>query len=288
MPPVTRLHLLALVVTTLASSACQTHQPPAVTPAVGLARTALAAPGIRWDSLTGTAGAAPLTVYVQPGSHAAAHAPALRQRAERAVDDALTLIGEARYPSHLRVFHVDSREQMRALVGAGTTGWTAVDAHAVFVVASPTWVPFTRHEVMHAVSLTLWGEPRDRAGWLREGLPAAAENRCGASTGRGVAARLLAEGTLPRLGQLVHDFDALARADDLAAYLGAGALVQYLLERRDAATLARVWRGGAAGMPGAYGESLPALDAAWRAWLAATPASEQPATYAALSARGCG
>jgi hypothetical protein len=253
-------------------------------PSVGVARAALTTPGFRWDSLS----APTLTVYVQPGSYAAAHAAELQRRAEVALHDALAVIGTREYPGRLRVFYVDSREQMRALVGAGTTGWTVADAHAVFLVANQAWSPFAHHEIMHAASLTVWGEPRGLATWLREGLAAATEDRCGPSTGRGAAAQLLAEGRLARPEVIIASFDSLAHIDDLAAYLEAGALVQYLLARYGRDSLARVWRGGLAEFPHAYGRTAAAVGPEWLAWLARTPRRERPPSYASLRARGCG
>jgi hypothetical protein len=64
-------------------------------------------------------------------------------------------------------------------------------------------------------------------GWLREGVVAAAEDLYGRYSYRGMAAQWQAEGTLLPLDSLVHAF---YRQDDLAAYLQAGSLVQYLLE----------------------------------------------------------
>jgi hypothetical protein len=160
-------------------------------------------------------------------------------------------------------------------------------------VANAGWRPFERHETMHAVSLGLWGEPGRpasdaawrRGGWLREGLAAAAEDRCGPWRGRAVAAAMQASGEGLALAELVEHF---YERDDLAAYLQAGALVEYLLETRGVARFRRLWRAGGDALPRVYGEPLDALEAEWRAWLAAVPGASRPPDLAALRREGCG
>jgi hypothetical protein len=202
-------------------------------------------------------------------------------------------LGEPAYPARLRVFYFASREEMRRAIGRGHNGFTDVEGHAVFLVANGTWHPFERHETMHAVSLGLWGEPGApaseaawrRAGWLREGLAAAAEDRCGGFDGRAVAAAMQAGGEGLSLAHLV---DSFYEQDDLDAYLQAGSLVEYFLETYGAARFRRLWRAGGDGLEAATGKPTAELEAEWRRWLAATPVETRPPDLAALRETGCG
>ncbi len=276
------------------SAGCARTHPTAVDPPSGLARAALTNEAFRWDSL-----AAPgFSTYVQSGSYTAAHAGELHARTGAALRHALDLLGESSYPAHLRVFFVGSRDEMVPLSGGRQTGFTDAPAHAVALVENESWRAFTRHEVMHAVSLLLWGHPggaedapRDsaaaqawqRGGWLREGIAAAAEDRCGPYTNRGVAATMQAEGAL-------IPFDTLAGAfyeqDDLAAYLQAGSLVGYLLATYGQDRFRTLWQSGS--VEAAYGKPVAAVEAEWAAWLRAAPSEAQPESMEALRGRGCG
>lgn len=244
---------------------------------------------MRWDSLVTPA----LTLYVQPGGWGDANRAALLARVERSLAHALGMLGASAYPAHARVFALDSKAQMALVTGQSHNGTTDAGAHAVLVVASAAWSPFDRHELMHMASLTLWGEPGRptsraawrRSGWLREGLAAAAEDRCGAWTNRGVAAAMQAGGERLSLAQLTESF---YEQDDLAAYLQAGSLVGYLLETRGRPRFRELWRAGPDGLARVYGASASELESGWRAWLADTPLSARPPSLAALREAGCG
>lgn len=255
----------------------------------GLARAALDNPVFRWDSTATPT----LTLYYQPGSYAADRVPVLRGRAEEARERTLAMLGETEFPHRLRLFYVSSREEMAALTGRESTGSADVDSYTVALVANESWTPFERHEVMHAVSLLLWGQPGDpatqqewlRGGWLREGIATAAEDRCGSAPNRSVAAAMKAEGRLIPLESLTTT--AFYQQDDIAAYLQAGSLVEYLIQTYGIAPFRRLWQEGA-GVAAIYGKPTSDLEAEWQAWLGGTPAAVSAEELSALRERGCG
>lgn len=252
------------------------------------AEVALAHPGFVWDSVP----AAGFTLYTPRGSYAAERASRYRNEVEVAIPHALAMMGEPRYPAHLRVFVLGSREEVEAVVGIGYNGWSDAVGKNVAVVARAECRPVFRHEIMHAVSLLLWGHPFgvendprppkeraliERGGWLREGLAAAAEDLYVTYSYRGMAAQWQAEGALLPLDSLVGAF---YRQDDLAAYLQSGSLVQYLLGKYGSARLRLVWRDGPSAFQRAYGKSSSDVESEWQTWLRATPASARPRTIA--------
>ena len=273
--------------TILFVTACESPSERPSTP-VDLGDAALAHPRFVWDSLP----SAGFTLYITRGSYAAARASLYRDEVETALAHALGMLGEPRYPGHLRVFVLGSREDVEAVMGTGYNGWADPAGKNVAVVARPECRPVFRHEIMHAVSLLLWGNPlgpdRDphppadrklfeQGGWLREGIAAAAEDLYVTYSYRGMAAQWQAEGALLPLDTLVNAF---YHQDDLAAYLQSGSLVQYLLEQYGRDRLRLVWRDGPSAFERAYGRSASQLEAEWHAWLRATPASARPATIA--------
>jgi hypothetical protein len=275
------------VATTVIGAACQSPSDRPSAP-VNLGDIALAHPRFAWDSIPSEA----FTLYVPRGSYAAERASQYRDELEAALAHALAMLGEVRYPAHLRVFVLASREDVESVTGTGWNGWADPAGKSVGVVARAECRPVFRHEIMHAVSLLLWGNPlgpagdplppKDanvfaRGGWLREGIAAAAEDLYLRYSYRGMAAQWQAEGALLSLDTLVHAF---YQSDDLAAYLQAGSLVQYLLERYGNQRLRLVWREGPSGFQRAYGRSPSQLEAEWHDWLRATPASARPRTIA--------
>jgi hypothetical protein len=278
-----KVTVATVAVTALIAGCISTSDRP---PAMGkFAEAALANRGFDWDSVRTDR----LTLYMIRGSYAAARASQFRVEAEDALDRALTLLGERSYPSHLQVFALRSREDVESITGAGWNGWSDPAGHNAAVVARPECRPILfKHEIMHTVSLSLWGNPlgpdkdpfppkdsarMEQGHWLREGIAAAAQDLYVTYSYRGMAAQWLAEGTLLPLDTLVHGF---SRVDDLTAYIQSGSLVAYLLERYGREPFRVIWRDGASAFERAYGKTSSQLEAEWQGWLEATPPSVRP------------
>ena len=278
-------HIAVVACLAVALMQCRRERPSTATT---FAERALAHPLFVWDSIT----APGFTLYTKRGGYGAERALEYRDEVTSALSHALTMLNEPRFPEHVRVFVVESREDVDALTGAPTNGWADPAGRNLAVVARAECRPLFRHEVMHVVSLLLWGNPLggsvdprvqqnpvtfEQGAWLREGIAAAAEDRYGAYSYRGMAAQWQSEGGLIALDTLVRSF---YRQDDLAAYLQSGSLVQYLLETYGTAPLRVVWREGADAFGRAFGKSLPQIEADWQQWLRATPLSLRPRSIA--------
>ncbi|MEM8488160.1 MAG: hypothetical protein AAF564_21600 [Bacteroidota bacterium] len=262
----------------------------ALDPPRAMARRALDNPAFSWDS-TGTA---KVTLYFQRDSFAATRAAALLVEAEMHLEHAQTLLGEPSFPHHLRVFYVESREEMAVLTGQtrGSTGLADFESATVAVVLNgEKRRGAERHEIMHIVSTMRWGQPAGArtleewlpGGWLREGLATYADNYCGSSTIRETALAMYKAGDIIPVDSLANAF---LNQDDLSAYIQAGTLMQYLIETEGIEKYRLFWEGGNASFETVYGRSLDILEAAWHAWLNNTPAHEQP-DLANLKANGC-
>jgi hypothetical protein len=248
------------------------------------ASAALRNPRFHWDSIVTPT----FTLYTNRGSYGAERASRYREEVESGISHALKMLGETRSPPHIKVLVLGSRDDVEAITGTGWNGWGDAPGKNFGVVARAECAPVFRHEAMHVVSLWLWGHPLGpqgepgsptdsgifaRGGWLREGIAAAAEDRYLSYSYRGMAAQWLAEGTLLPLDTLEHAF---YRADDLAAYLQAGSLVQYLLGTYGPERFRMVWREGVNAFDRAYGRTRSQIETEWHDWLRATPATERP------------
>ena len=168
------------------------------------------------------------------------------------------------------------------------------------LVAADTIRPAHRHEVMHAVSLRLWGQPgaapddpREpsnaaafyRGGWLREGVATAADNGCVPWSARGIAAQMIAENERIPLDTLTAAF---YQKDGLSAYLQGGSLVEFLLEAYGRDRFKRSDGGWVPIRSPPCTQSRPRrLKPKWLDWLKATPMAERPASVAAVRGPGC-
>ncbi len=278
-------HLLTLAALCLVACGSQ----PERTPGLGeYGRAALAHPRFAWDSVRGTG----FTLYTPRGSYATSRAAQYRAEMSAGIGRALTMLNEPHYPGHLHMFVMRSRADIEAVTGTGWNGWTDAAGNSAAVVARPECTPVFRHEIMHAVSLAVWGHPLGPdgvrtppvdptlfalGGWLREGIAAAAEDRYLRYTYRGMSAQWLAETSLLPLDTLISGF---YRVDDLAAYLQAGSLVQFVLNQYGVTRFRQLWRDGPSAFPRAYNRTPSQIESEWHTWLRATPASERPASIA--------
>jgi hypothetical protein len=247
----------------------------------------------RWDSVT----ARDYTLYVPRDSYATSRVADFEAAVQEAITRDAALLGNTALPGHLRVFYVSSRAEMKTVAGGAYSGYADPAALGVVLVAASGWQPVHRHEIMHVLSLRAWGYPRTngwadpmptldiwrQGSWLREGLAAAAEDLCGAYTYRGVAAQMQNEGQLFPLDTLQ---DAFTRQDDLAAYVQAGSLVQYLMQRFGEPRFRELWRDGGGHILRVYGESAASLESGWHDWLRITSDS-RPSTVAVFREQGC-
>jgi hypothetical protein len=222
--------------------------------------------------------------YFMADSYPAQHQDSLLARLPPAARHAETLLGLAPLAELIDLFFVESREQMRQLVGAGVTGFAQPSARSVFLVTNSTWRAFERHEVMHVVAGQAWGRWGPNADWLLEGLAQAADGRCGQYSNAGVLLSLTArDGWIP-LVDVLSNFRA---QPDLRAYLQAAVFVDYLLGRFGPAAVRELWNGGVTPATAVGGGSLEALEQEWRA---ALRESVQPTAdeLDVIETKGCG
>lgn len=280
--------LLALVVW-VSLTGCADPSGSALCPPVPeVAARAIAHPAFRWDSLATSRA----TVYTQPGSYAAERREELADDVDAAITHALEVLGEPTYSEHLRVFFVGSRDEMAALAGRGSTGVAHPEQPVVFLVVAPNWRPFTRHEVFHAVSLHVWGQPLGATdltsvvagGWLREGLATAAEGQCAGHPLRAIVAAARRERSMIPVDTLAATFYDLPDPD---AYLQAGSLLEFVQLRYGTSALRQLWDDGLDAFPRATGVTADEAEVAWHAWLDGASARNVP-DPAVLRDVGCG
>jgi len=262
------LRFLCLAVASLLFG-CSSNAPPdeSVGPhGSGIARAALTTSGYHWR----THAAPSLHLHYLPDSYAAQHIQEFARKAEAALRHDLALIGQPSPPEPLELFLVNSREQAKQLTGNSYMGQAIPGEMSAFFVVLPGVQPAFRHEIMHALSLSLWGTHRTGS-WLSEGVATWAAGTCQGKSVDAIAAGFLREGQLLSLSELAAQFWSM---DELNAYLTAGSAVGYVARTRGNAAIEALWRQPheAPGHP--LGHKGAEIEVAWRSYLTSVPAAE--------------
>jgi len=242
------------------------------------ARAALARPGFAWRTLEANG----IHLHYLPGGDAAANAPELARRAEAALRYDLALARMPAVRDTVELFLVDSREQARQLTGQGYMGQAIPGELTAFFVVEPGKPPLFRHEIMHALSLKLWGTPRT-ASWLSEGVATWAQDRCQGHGVDAIAAGFLRDGRLPALGELANRFWEI---DEMHAYITAGSAVAFVAHAGGAGAVEALWKLDPQANAHPLGAGGVEMEAAWRRHLGSIPPARLDT--ARLRQHGCG
>lgn len=225
-------------------------------------------------------------LYAPADSYAGSHLPALGERAERALSANLLLLGVPNYPRlPIYLVFVSSRPELTQLVGQQGGGYAEPAEDSAIFVASPTGSIPLRHELMHVLSFGVWGQPAQPEAWVVEGLGTLAPGRCGSYSLHQLAAALADEGRLVPLDTLLQY--TYADTDDVVIYAESASFLDFVHQRYGAVVIRRIWQQGLTPAAAHLGTTPAALEAAWRARLAAIPATDRRVDWSQVRTKGC-
>ena len=222
-------------------------------------------------------------VHFPAGSFAEAQAGSLPGRAEGARETVLRRLALSDYDDVLHLFYVDSREDMANLTGSPVTGYSYFNDHAAVVVFNEDWRAFELHELTHTVTLGTWADPAGPA--VVEGLATYVDGVCGGYENGRIARTFLDRGLLLPLEVLAEEF---RQQNDLIAYLQAGTIVEFAVDRGGPETIRRLWNQGLGASPDLLGMSSDVFHREFQDWLALKYAPISDNSLEAIRAGGCG
>lgn len=195
----------------------------------------------------------------EPGSESERSIKDLEIIAEQDRDQVLQMLGIEEYEPRIYTFLVNSRRQLRSLIGFYGDGRSRPAQHAMFyVIDGPRTLA---HEMTHEISTNLWGAAQP---WIEEGLAVyitefpILDGDCHA---------YFAQHRLLPLAKLVNpDWDSSMYSADIT-YTELGSFIKFLDKKYGLERIKEVWRGGAAAIPQVYGKSLAELEQEWLATL---------------------
>ena len=238
-----------------------------------IARQLLGAKGFRWVSFQTTHVRIHLSSTMNP-----ARINVIADSVEDARKVVLALVDEPELPDEepLELFLVETRDDMRHLLGAAVTGTGYPSELTAVVIAGDGYRAFYRHVMTHTYVAHRWG--RRRAGsWLDEGLATRATGSCQGYSIDAIAAGYMESGKAPSLAQLTGAaFDSLPESP---AYFTAASLVDFFQRRKGVKAVRALWRGEAGEVTpeDPLGPETAAIWSAWQSRLGrVTPAKLSP------------
>ncbi|MEO7456317.1 MAG: hypothetical protein ABIY52_08645 [Gemmatimonadaceae bacterium] len=217
-----------------------------------------------------------VSIHYLDSTSAAADPHGSLSRAESALADNLALLGASEYPRRVHIFYAATREQYERVTGGPGGGWTVAWAQAITLRAPlDEKDPAERHELMHVVSMNVWGVNPLADYWIREGLAVFATERSHPGAIDSTARAMLADGRAKPLSTYREAFFAPG-VDNYPAYMLCGSFVKFLYARGGRERLRELWVGGIGVAERVYGASADSLEAEWKRSLAEPRRSRAP------------
>lgn len=246
-----------------------------------LVQKALGDSTFTWKSLSGKG----VEVYYLEGSFAEKHRAVLLRSAEAMIAEVLGMLEEPEYDRPLKIFYLESRDQMIRIAGGTYAGYSDWGGHAILVVVNAEWRSFEKHEFAHVVTMGRWGRPQASSTWMIEAIPVWADGWCREYTVDEVAHALLMKGELPSLKEFLEDYASLGEIR--AGFMG-GSLIGFLRHEYGMDAVRELWIAGTDDLEDILGGDMLDFEEAWHRYLEDTVDSGVEVDLEAIDDQGCG
>lgn len=174
-----------------------------------------------------------------------------------AITSDLKLLDAKSYTDSIRFEFMNSRQELKKILGFGPAGAAVVEEKKVYFVANSNVKSFpVKHEIMHILVCGLWGYPPDGSLWENEGLATLAENNCSGYNVESIYAYFNANHMLLPIDSLTSNF---YHQSDMIAYHQSAYIVQYLMKHYGNDKLKLLWQRGFDSFEKVYGISPKSL-----------------------------
>lgn len=231
-----------------------------------------------WDSIK----TEHFVIYYLPGSYAENHLEFLKDKSEEAISRAIEVLRVDSYPFGMRLFMLESRDQMLKFIEISPKGIALYEHDAVLMVQNKGIRPYLRHEIFHIVSIKLWGLPET---WLREGSAVFADGFCLKYELEELASYLVKTDKAVELKDLIENF---GKTEDIITYLQSASLFKYIYENYPIEKLKLFWQKGSPDIQKTLGTDLKKLEADWKSNLLELEFDTSKINWDEITERGCG
>ncbi|HZH66647.1 MAG TPA: hypothetical protein VEY10_17280 [Flavisolibacter sp.] len=185
---------------------------------------------------------------------------ALGTRLEVIQQQLLAIMKETKAIS-LEVYFLKDRETLTSYTGFPANGYTDATKGIIYFVDKAPFHLSLRHEMMHALSWRLWGNPKGY--WLSEGNAVFASGNCAGYDLHILAHQISKQNKMVPFQTLVDDFDFRA----LEPSLQSASLVKYIYDTYGIAALKAFWQKGLQESINIIGIPAPVLEKNWRDYI---------------------
>ena len=199
-----------------------------------------------------------LTIYYPADSWTDKKIENVRQRVISHFNSVKSFVNIKSYETRIHLFVVDSREQMKLLVGWETNGSAYYKYNTMTGIASEkTNSIYSNHELFHLVAMNLWGVPDI---WLNEGMAVYSDNKWHGYDLYQLTKYLVDNNRYISLTKLIKDF---RKADDLISYPLTGSFVKYLDETYGRDIVIKIWKNKTKNLKRLTGKTIKDLEVDW-------------------------
>ena len=201
-------------------------------------------------------------IYFRDSSYAANHLPRIKTELDSAFSKILSVLDTPQYLYGVYLLAVDSKDEMKRVMGLKIKGGAAKGHDLVFFVFNDSIRPQFKHEIFHLMAYETWGLTQYRL--LDEGGATYTDNFCFYDNPMySINAYFLKEKKLFALNDLIHDFDNKAKENDVIAYIESAGIFKYLYENYGATKMKLLWVKGFDQFEAIYGFSTIQLEKDW-------------------------
>jgi hypothetical protein len=199
-----------------------------------------------------------LIIYYQLDSWTSKNIETVRQRVINHFNSVKSFVHITSYNKRVHLFIVESREQMKLLVGHETNGSAFYDSNTVTGVASEKSNSiYSNHEIFHVVAMNLWGVPDI---WVNEGMAVYSDNKWNGHDLYQLTKYLADNNRLVSLDRLLKHF---RKVDDLISYPLTGSFVKYLDETYGRDAVIMIWKSKTRDLKKLTGKTIKELETDW-------------------------
>lgn len=224
--------------------------------------------------------------YAVENSFPHRHLKELMEEAETAYQHNLNLLGFKNTDYKIDLFYFDDRKKLKPFTGFTPKGIAFPPDFSLLIATNDSTRAYHVHEMMHIISINGFGGYAAAPGeWLQEGLSVYADNPCLQYQVQEIAAYLMYKKGLVPVDTLAFNFRSLP---DMAAYMQAGSIVQYIMETYGQSSFENLWKSGIAHMKEILGVDPLTLQKEYENFLLKKYPQMPDVNWALLDKKGCG
>ncbi len=199
-----------------------------------------------------------LIIYYQPERWASTRIDHVRDRILNHINSVEAFVQISNYQPVIHYFIVDSREEMKKLIGWESSGRAFYKTNTVCAIASDKLQStFSNHEIFHVVAMNSWGVPER---WINEGMAVYADGGWNGYDLYQLTKYLKENGRMINLEKLIRKFK---RQDSTLSYPLIASFVKFVGEKYGREVILKIWKNGFSGLTKATGKSISELEKEW-------------------------